>query len=249
MAIRTVVLGLVAVSALALAAGCSAEVPADEDVQVAVAESPVEEKGMPSSGPLCLSTTPATYAQASKLAQFAFGKDSVSFPATAACTALKNSLLDLRAGIANGTFPVSHSLGTFCGVANTALYSISEVPTTVSKLGPILSSLYTNTPSCFGDGVIPYLVFTGSISPTSSWFYMDPEPATLTANLESTAGASAAAYYTTTGTATTAKKWGSSWTSCGTLAVGGEPCSTTALASGQQATQMINKNYSQCRCL
>jgi hypothetical protein len=66
----------------------------------------------------------------------------------------------------------------------------------------------------------------------------DPEPADLGAPLGSSTGATAAATYVNSGTATTVFEWPGSWT-YGPSLVPGTPCSTTALPAGALTSQQI----------
>jgi hypothetical protein len=253
-AVRTMILGLVGISTLAMAAGCSAELPGNDDVRASISEAPVDPEGIILVGGVaddCTGITPATHAQATKLFRFALGDDSVTFPAGAACTNTKNALLQVRAGIANSSYSlVSQAFvrlsQNVCGVPS-AVYQLNE-PSTSSSLGPILTTLRANVDSCFGVGVRVYLSPSSSINTSGSFTWMDPEPATLTANLASTAGASAAAYYSDSLVSTTVRKWGTGYVSCSGV-VGGTPCSNVALSSGQQATQVIGQSNTVCRCL
>lgn len=67
---------------------------------------------------------------------------------------------------------------------------------------------------------------------------IDPEPASLTAPLTSTTGATAAATFVNSGAKTNAVEWSGSWTSGGWLAAG-TPCSTVPLAPGDVTSKTI----------
>jgi hypothetical protein len=263
MTIRTLVLGFIATSALVVAAGCSAEVPVDEAVQASISEAPVETQGITGTQAAfilgtaaeCQGTSTKTLAQATKLLKYAFGDDAAAtFPSGAACSAVQSSLLALRSALTNTSVSVDNVTGiyTVCTYTNrTQIYHIVDNSGQGTILPPIITSLQANVPTCFGNGVLGYLMPTpgSAVAGRKPEMYMDPEPATLTANLAATAGASAAAYYAETGGTTTVKKWSSSYTSCGTFVGGGEPCSTIALSTGATASQLVQKYNTLCRCL
>jgi hypothetical protein len=254
---RSLVLGFIAISSLLMAAGCSAEVPADEAVQAEVTDETVDPTAFsfqdltfrPAD---CANVTPESYKQATRLFQYGFGNDAAAtFPSTTACGAVKSSLLALRSALNDTSVTVVNWSGpyTVCSYGKgPSIYKLTDKTTKGTILTPIINSLMANTTTCFGPGVIAYLVPSATTG-AGATLWMDPEPATLTANLGSTMGASAAAYYNTSLDATTVKTWGGGYTSCGTFVTGGEMCSTTALLSGATATRMVQKNGTLCRCL
>jgi hypothetical protein len=259
MALRTSAFGLVAFAALAMVAGCSTEAPESDGVQVDVEEAPVETTGMTGVG--CLSyipglgsyacvcaqdTSAATHRTASRLFQFALGDDSFTFPNGTDCDATRSALLALRDGIAAQQIAVSnYGTGQVCS-RQALVFELSDKKSRSKTLGPILTALKSSTEACFGRGVREFLLFNSVIGDVSTT-YMDPEPATLTANLGSTTGSSASAYFTDSLAATNVRKLGSSYTSCGTI-LGGAPCSTVALSAGAQATSVVVKSGTLCSC-
>lgn len=96
------------------------------------------------------------------------------------------------------------------------------------KLGAILASAVVSSYAVFGH---------------DAWA---PEPAQLTASLNGSSGATAAAYYVNTSAPTTVVKWPGTWTSGSPAA--GTPCSTTALAAGVETDWVIERmgNYARC---
>jgi len=238
------VLGFVGLSALVAVAGCSSEVPANDEMQASVEESDIE----PATNNYmkCTGATDATQHTATLLFTYALGGQ-FTFPAGTACTNVKNALDTLRGAIESGevTSISKVSYLSICG-RNTTQWNLSDRRAVLKGVGDALEA---NVQPCFGDGVLAFLL---PVAQTTSWgstLKMDPEPATLTADLSSTQGASAAAYWQQTLEPTTAKKWSSTYTACGTAVAGGEPCSTTALASGQNTDRLIQKTGTSCRCL
>lgn len=70
-----------------------------------------------------------------------------------------------------------------------------------------------------------------------------PEPASLSAPLSSTSGATAQATFVYSKTPTNAVLWSGSWTSGGWI-VPGTPCSTVPLAPGDVTTKVIQALFS-----
>jgi hypothetical protein len=257
--IRTLALGFIATSALVVAAGCSAEAPSSEEVQASISEGAVDTTGLIVNGGAgnlysadCVNGTTTSLKQATQLLKYAFGDDAaVTFANTAACGAVQSSLLALRSAMNNSQVTVANWTGlyTVCDWTNrTQLYRLEDQSNKGTVISPIITSLQANVTSCFGPGVIAYLV-PGAATGKWAYMYMDPEPATLSANLGASAGASASAYYTDSGFATTVRTWGSNYASCSNVVTAGQTCSLVPLAAGDTATRMIQKNNTQCRCL
>jgi hypothetical protein len=264
MAMRSALCAFVGCVAMVTAAGCSAETAEDTTVQVTAQDDAVDDKGLymigysstdddgvNSTAADCPGATTATHRQATKLFQYAIGNDTaVTFPTTTACTDVKNALLNLRSAIFSNKVtvkPYSTSAVPVCGQPS-SVYDIADaVGVSGGPLWQIVGTLYSQTDACFGAGVRKFLVFDqwGGIGTFAA--KLDPEPATLTANLGATSGATAAAYYTDSLVGTTVHKFGTSYTSCGGR-LGGEPCSPTALAAGEVVTKAIFKSGTLCAC-
>jgi hypothetical protein len=79
-------------------------------------------------------------------------------------------------------------------------------------------------------------------------FALDPEPATLTADLSSTTGSTATAYYSVSLTSTKVKKWSATYATMGTYVAAGDSCSTSALPAGATTSQLIYKSSTYGKC-
>lgn len=237
--------GFVVMSALTLtaAAGCSAEVPTtSDDVAVSTAEEFVTAESTTVGD--CTGVTPATRQKATQLVRYVFGNDSLAPSGGAACNNLKTALLQLRTAINDGSFLVSDpGTTTWCGVTTYHDYVQRTGSTDVNLMPNIVDAIAKNLDACKGNGVL------GAFIPYSqgSAFFMDPEPATVTANLSATTGATAAAYYALSNTSTSVVYRSGAAAACGTLK-GGESCSTSALAMGSTTKQMIQKTGAICTC-
>lgn len=234
-------LGCVSVVSVIAMTGCSAEPTTDDDVNVSSQDETVGELARMSA---CNATQNAAHVTATNLLRYVFGDDSAAPPAS--CSGLKSALDTLRTVIADPRVTVTHGTApnvVGCG-SNPPMYTIQTSDPRSFPLngGPIAQGIN----DCYGNSAgMVQLYFMPYNTP--SFISLDPEPATLTANLSSTSGATAAAYYTNSLITTNVKYRSGAAAACGTL-VGGEPCSTTALASGSTAAQMIIKNSSICYC-
>jgi hypothetical protein len=169
---------------------------------------------------------------------------------------LKNALLRFRTGLTNGTLTLSRGYADhYCAATDSTHYDVDDFKSAdATYIKSIIADLKASADACYGQGTLAFLMpydedWVDPKSGGGAYFIMDPEPATLTANLGSTTGSSAAAYYTNTPDVTTsAVKFGTSFTSCGAAGVAGLPCSPTALSAGQQATSMLLKSGTLCAC-
>jgi hypothetical protein len=254
-------MGCTVIAALTLAAGCAAE-PAGEgttdDVNVSVSTSVTPRGVTVMRTTTCdATTTPAKQLIATKLVKYVFGNDAFAPPTTTtACSTLKNALGRFRTGIANGTLTVGKGYADhYCATSDSPHYDIDDFNSVNgSYIRSIITDLKANSDACYGAGTLAFLMPYDEDWGDGAYFIMDPEAATLTANLASTSGASAAAYYTNTpDVTTTAVKWGGTYASCGSFpnVVAGAPCSTVGLVAGQQAQSMIVKKSGTtlCACL
>jgi hypothetical protein len=142
-----------------------------------------------------------------------------------------------------------------CGLPAT-VYRYSESGFTLLH-GGLIATAFTraDTDACLGKDVGDFFAvgtrkYTNSYGQTVTEIDFDPEPATLTANLGSSTGATAAAYLTNTpDVLATALKWGTSYTSCGTSASrAGWPCSPVVLSAGAQVNSMLIQTGTLCSC-
>ena len=239
------VFAFTAVTALAAVAGCSTEVPADDNVQASVDESGVDTATWHQWE--CTGASAATQHIAHRLFQYALGDDSYTFPAGTACAEVKAGMDLIREGIATDVMgSLAKSYYTICGLHTTRWTLINST----GLLYNAGTKLEANVDACYGSGVLAFLLpYTNLNASGVSSVYMDPEPATLTADLSATQGASAAAYWSTTLEETVAKKWSSTYATCTSGVDAGQACSTTALASGQETNRLIGKVGTSCRCL
>lgn len=251
MTFRSMLVGVACLSTLVLAAGCSTEVPGDDEVLATVSADTSAPKNVTYTNAdrdVCTGTSTATHKKATDLVRYAFGKP-FTFPAGAACVDVKAALDDLKAGLSDGTIGVSTIDAKICGLTTNA-YNVFGTGT---RLNNIINKLQFKTAACFGPGVLEFLMPLAMTGPgflgLPGYMFMDPEPATLTADLSSTQGASAAAYYTLSLEPTVAKKWSSTYASCAAGLAAGDACSTTSLSAGQQAEKLIQKTGTSCRCL
>lgn len=250
MALRTAMAVAMGLGALVLATGtgCSAEVPGEQsdDVAVSPALGGMEEKAAALFG-VCTAAQVQSHVQATKLLQYVFGDDSKAPPSTAgACSNLKTALQQLRTIVASPTTQISTAqMGdAACGSGSRPMYVLNDANPTLPIFGTIPDAIRSNVDVCYpGLTVGAYLLPLGF----STQIWLDPEPATLTANLSSTSGATAAAYFETSTNTTTVSYRSGAAAACGKL-VGGEPCSTTALATGSKTAQMIMKTSTICTC-
>lgn len=241
---------------IALAA-CASEVPdAEQPVETEIADTPI--KGtIRAGGTTCQSTnfctaysTSAKQKIATNLMRYVLGDTTKAPPTTtSACAQLKSSLDALRTAWQTGTVTLSPSTQkVVCGLpATTVRFTRSSV--TGTDWENILAMRLT-VDQCYGSGVRGFLISDAEYcDPTWDWIELDPEPAVLTASLGSTAGATAGAYLSNSYQATTAVRFGSTFTSCGTAGnYPGAPCGTTALASGTTISTVLFKSGSLCAC-
>lgn len=245
MATRWNTLGLVTLATVGMVvgAGCSAEVPTD-DTNVSVGGEVITPRAT-GDLPECSGASAAKQLKATQLVQYIFGNDAYAPPTTTtACTNVKNALLDVRAALASGKATIGERWDyTVCSWYQSTVLTIETANQFSYKLP--YATLAANVDVCYGASMSEFVLAPGS---SDLMLMMDPEPATLTANLASTSGATAAAYFTNSPTTTTKVVYRSgAAAACGTL-LGGEPCSTTALASGSEAKQMVLKTGSICTC-
>lgn len=246
---RTILFGVVGAAMLGIVSGCATEAPADDDVQATVAEGDVDSNGF-LIRLTCDGAPESAHQKASALVKFGFGNDNaIAFPNTPACGKVKAALLELRDGLVAGRYEVIHGSTSICGINTAALHIWAGGQHAWNMNLKLISPLSDNTDACFGTGVDRFLIPTFLEGLGFSYMFMDPEPATLTADLTSTQGAAAAAFFSNTGLPTRAKKWGATFAACGSAVLAGEPCSTTALSAGEDATRLILKNGTLCRCL
>jgi len=111
--------------------------------------------------------------------------------------------------------------------------------------GLYLQKLQTSFVDCWGDGVKPF-VYLGSDGATG---YFDPEPVNLTQSLSGSTGASAAAVYSNSQSATTVRYWSGSYGPNSLGLSAGTPCSTSGLSSSSVALKVIQVYSSYAKCI
>jgi len=75
-----------------------------------------------------------------------------------------------------------------------------------------------------------------------------PEPATLTATMDSIDSVGPGCYQSQIAPSLV-KKWTSSYTTCGTAVDDGQPCTTVPMSAGDTTDKVIQRTGSLCRCL
>lgn len=246
MATRWNTLGLVTLATVGMVvgAGCSAEVPTEE-TNISVTDEAVRPRAVGEDGVDCSGASAAKQLKATQLVQYLFGNDAYTPPTTtAACTNVKNAILDMRAALASGKATIGERWDyTVCSWYQASVLTVET--TNMFSYSLPYATLAANIDTCYGASMSAFFLAPGS---SELAIMMDPEPATLTANLASTSGATAAAYFTNSPATTTKVVYRSgAAASCGTLA-GGEPCSTSALATGSESKQMILRTGAICTC-
>lgn len=234
-------LGWVSAVSIVAMTGCSAETASGDDVNVSTQDETIGELARL---PACNAAQNAAHATATKLLRYTFGNDSAAPPAS--CSALKSALDNLRTIIADPRVTTTHGTApNIVGCGNDPpMYTIQSNDARSFPLngGPIAQGINDCYPDNSGMILAYFMPFN-----TPAYISLDPEPATLTANLASTSGATAAAYYSASLASTSVRYRSGAAAACGT-AVGGDPCSTTALATGSTTPQMIVKTGAICTC-
>jgi hypothetical protein len=264
---RLVAMGVIVATALLSVVGCAStasdEATTDDDVNVSVDTGAVAKKDVwgscsPSTNTTnifannnCTGATKATQAKATGILRYLFGDASKAPPTnTSACVALKSSLDTLRNAIAQGENTV-----TVTRIAPEWQCDIKavnwEVAGKKALMDPIFNGLQANTDACYGQGTFAFLMpWKEDDDCGITNFYMEPEAATLTANLGATSGASAAAYYENSLAPANVVRWGTGYSACSSFAVGGQPCVPPGITAnaGYVAQRVIVQKYSSCAC-
>jgi hypothetical protein len=148
----------------------------------------------------------------------------------------------LRSAVALGTCTVGDPISsTVCG-----LPAAERVVTCLGLSGPellLVAGAGATLDLCWGVGASGFL----HSSQDGLYTYMDPEPVSTTQSLSGSNGATAAAVYQNSRTATSVVKWYSTGIYAPNLA-GGTPCSTSDLPSGGTAIKVILASGSYKRC-
>jgi hypothetical protein len=265
-------LGIALAASVASLVGCSvedaSEVSAEENVDVEQTASAATTSGTTPYSSTQVACTTNTVTAARKLAQYkatqalAWILGGPTNPATnpTACVDFNRGADAIREALSTTT-----AAETMSGI-NASAYAWSTSTTrcglpasiyAIDAYGAMFGWFGTDTSinNCLGAGVNEFFRvsvdnFIDASGQKWSRSKFDPEPATLTANLGSTTGATAAAYYTNTPEyPTTVVKFGSSYTTCGTSVsnVGG-PCSPVALSAGAQVSTVLVRNGTLCAC-
>lgn len=241
--------GVIAIAAITVGAGCSSEVSQGDrgsDDVAAFAASDVDNVEATATYQDCSLYNSTSRMQATNLVRYVFGNDSFApSSSSAVCVNLKAGLDDLRSKIKNPMVLMQPMQGWACNDPIPAtFFQLNSLNPMMVTFSSAVSAIRTNMDACSGEGTLTAFLAAGDAYSV----LLDPEPATLTANLAAASGATAAAYYTATPTVATRVVYRSgAAAACGTL-LGGEPCSTTALAVGSQTKQMILKNGTICTC-
>jgi hypothetical protein len=199
----------------------------------------------------CVGATVATQAKATNALRYLLGDNSKAPPTnTSACVSFKAGLDALRANIAKGDDTVS--VNRVYNEWQCDIYAVNwEVAGKKALMDPIFNTLKTYTDACLGQGTFAFLMpWKEDDNCGITNFYMDPEAATLTANLGTSAGNSAAANYENSGAPGSVVRWGTGYATCGSMAVGGQPCVPpgTSAYAGYTTQRSIVQRSTLCAC-